>query len=96
MEVAIGNIEVADFIRPEEWADHPDPVFYITARYNHALERMIRGNPEQYLWVHRRWRSRPRFERQGRPMPGRLVEKIESLPWMTPHELERIINASAA
>jgi Kdo2-lipid IVA lauroyltransferase/acyltransferase len=23
------------------------------------LERVIRGNPDQYLWIHRRWKTRP-------------------------------------
>lgn len=71
-----------DVIRPEEWDAQPDPLFYITARYNLAMERMIRQAPEQYLWMHRRWKSRPRHEREGRPMPARLREKLQSLPWM--------------
>ena len=45
---------------------------------------MIRESPDQYLWVHRRWNSRPKHERQGQPMPARLAHKLEALPWMTP------------
>lgn len=80
------------FIHPDEWADHDDPQFYITARYNRAIEDMVRRNPEQYLWLHRRWKSRPRFEREGKPMPRRLLRKLESLPWMTDDELRRIVD----
>jgi KDO2-lipid IV(A) lauroyltransferase len=31
----------------------------ITQRYTSALERAIRRSPEQYFWVHRRWKSQP-------------------------------------
>jgi len=85
-----------DFIRPEEWAEQPDPLFYITARYNRAMELMIRRAPEQYLWLHRRWKSRPRYEREGQPMPKRLIAKLEQLPWMTQAELDRLRAASHA
>jgi KDO2-lipid IV(A) lauroyltransferase len=37
-----------------------DPVREITQRYTTALERAIRRAPEQYFWVHRRWKSEPR------------------------------------
>ena len=50
----------------------------------------IREAPEQYLWVHRRWKSRPPHERLGRPMPDRLREKLRQLPWMTDEEMERL------
>jgi KDO2-lipid IV(A) lauroyltransferase len=83
-----------DIIHPQEWADHPDPLFYITARYNYAMEQMIRRMPEQYLWVHRRWKSRPRHERLGRPIPPRLIAKLESLPWLTPQDVGRIVESS--
>jgi KDO2-lipid IV(A) lauroyltransferase len=37
-----------------------DPVGEITRQYTSALERAIRRAPEQYFWVHRRWKSEPR------------------------------------
>ena len=49
-------------IRPEEWDDKPDPLHWITQEYTAALERVIRRAPEQYLWVHRRWKHRPKGE----------------------------------
>lgn len=33
-----------------------------TARYTQALERIIRRYPDQWLWIHRRWRTRPQGE----------------------------------
>lgn len=77
------EISATDIIRPEEWESQDDPLYYITARYNRAIEMMIRACPEQYLWVHRRWKSRPKHEREGQPMPERLRKKLRSLPWMT-------------
>ncbi|MEX2608382.1 MAG: lysophospholipid acyltransferase family protein, partial [Gemmatimonadota bacterium] len=38
----------------------------ITAAFTRGLEEAVRATPEQYLWQHRRWRSRPP-EEQGTP-----------------------------
>jgi KDO2-lipid IV(A) lauroyltransferase len=48
-----------EFIDPLEY-DGPDAVRQITERYTKALERVVRLAPEQYFWVHRRWKSVPR------------------------------------
>jgi KDO2-lipid IV(A) lauroyltransferase len=48
-----------DVIDPRDYADRPDAVRAITQRYTAALERMIRRHPEQYFWLHRRWKSQP-------------------------------------
>ena len=77
-------------LEPEEWESHPDPIFFVSAWYTWAIERMVRVAPEQYWWLHRRWRSRPRFEREGKPMPARLRERLESLPWLDAARIERI------
>lgn len=52
----LGNEE---FIDPLEY-DGPDAIVQITERYTKALERIVRLAPEQYFWVHRRWKSVPR------------------------------------
>ncbi len=49
-------------IRPEEWADRDDELHWVTQEYTAAIERFVREAPEQYLWIHRRWKSRPRGE----------------------------------
>ena len=90
------HIDVYDIITPDDWADQPDPLFYITARYRRAMEAMIRAAPEQYLWMQKAWRSRPRFERDGKPMPASLVRKLESLPWMDESQMSRIQESSGA
>ena len=30
-----------------------------TQRVHAELERVIRAHPDQWLWVHRRWKTRP-------------------------------------
>lgn len=50
-------------IYPEEWKDKDDELAWTTQEYTRALEDLIRVAPEQYLWMHRRWKSRPRGER---------------------------------
>lgn len=36
-----------------------DDVLANTARYTKVLENVIRRYPDQWLWIHRRWRTRP-------------------------------------
>lgn len=84
------EVGVTDVLMPEQWADQPDPLYYITARYCRALETMIRLRPAQYFWMHRRWKSRPRFEKEGKPMPAALRRNLEALPWMTPEAIDQL------
>jgi KDO2-lipid IV(A) lauroyltransferase len=53
---------VQDLIRPEDWKNQDDPLRYITQRYTRAIEEIVREDPGQYLWVHRRWKTRPKGE----------------------------------
>ncbi len=89
------HVGIDDIITPDDWADQPDPLFYITARYRRSIENLVMQAPEQYLWMHRAWKSRPRFEVQGKPFPDSLRAKLETLPWMTQESLDRIIARSA-
>lgn len=39
-----------------------------TARYTHILEEVIRGHPDQWIWIHRRWRTQaPAYGGEDRP-----------------------------
>lgn len=45
-----------------DWISRLDPaeeVLVNTANFTHILERHIRRHPDQWLWVHRRWKTRP-------------------------------------
>jgi KDO2-lipid IV(A) lauroyltransferase len=35
-----------------------------TARFAEAIERLVRRYPEQWLWIHRRWKTRPPGEEE--------------------------------
>jgi KDO2-lipid IV(A) lauroyltransferase len=53
------RIVTGDVILPEEYRDRPDAVRAITERFTADLERLIRLAPEQYLWLHNRWKHQP-------------------------------------
>lgn len=57
------RIAVQRIIQPSEWEHQDDPLLWITQTFAHALEAGIRRWPEQYLWMHRRWKTRPKDER---------------------------------
>jgi KDO2-lipid IV(A) lauroyltransferase len=56
------EVGVQDVIYPDDWKDQPDPLRYITQRYTKGIEDFVRADPGQYLWVHRRWKTRPKGE----------------------------------
>lgn len=56
------RVGATDVIYPQDWKDQPDALRYITQRYTSALEAVVREDPGQYLWVHRRWKTRPKGE----------------------------------
>ena len=49
---------------PRDYADRRDAVPAMTQAYTEALERSVRRSPEQYFWVHRRWKSQPRVRKK--------------------------------
>ena len=53
-------LRLADVILPADYAARPDAVKAITQRYTAALEQLVRAHPEQYFWLHRRWKTQPR------------------------------------
>jgi Kdo2-lipid IVA lauroyltransferase/acyltransferase len=55
-------VSVQEIIHPQQWQEQDDPLRYITQRYTAAIETFVRKDPEQYLWVHRRWKTRPKSE----------------------------------
>src|SRR5262249_13682437 len=50
-------------IPPEEHAHDSDAPRSITQRYTDALERLVRRHPEQYFWLHRRWKHQPKAKK---------------------------------
>lgn len=56
------RVGVQDIIYPADWANQDNPLRYITQRYTRAIEDAVRKDPAQYLWAHRRWKTRPKGE----------------------------------
>ncbi|MCK5175507.1 MAG: lysophospholipid acyltransferase family protein [Planctomycetes bacterium] len=57
------EIEIGRLIMPEEWQDKDKPLDWITQEYAKATEDLIRKDPTQYWWLHRRWKTRPKAKR---------------------------------
>lgn len=50
---------VLEFHEPIVWKDYPstqESIYQNTLAYNQALERIIMEHPEQWLWLHKRWK----------------------------------------
>lgn len=53
------EIGVVDVVDPDTMDPALAGVRQLTQWYNQRLEEMIRAAPEQYWWVHRRWKGQP-------------------------------------
>ncbi len=48
---------VSDPIRPGEYTSEKEEIFRITNEMTREMELIIRKHPEQYLWIHNRWKT---------------------------------------
>lgn len=48
---------LSDPILPETYRDRPDPVAALTQAYTSRFEECVRAHPEQWFWVHDRWKQ---------------------------------------
>ncbi len=58
------EIGINRIIFPEEWAEKDNPLEWVTEEYTKAIEEFVREDPSQYWWMHRRWKHRPKNERE--------------------------------
>lgn len=61
-----GGLHIVAFGDPIEPGDHrgaQDPVRSLTQAYTSRLEAYIRGHPEQWFWMHDRWKTAERMAR---------------------------------
>ena len=65
------EVGLAEQFDPAEAPEHELSVAPLTQWYSRVLEREVRCAPEQYWWVHRRWRD---------PRPPRRKEKRQNPP----------------
>jgi Kdo2-lipid IVA lauroyltransferase/acyltransferase len=54
-----------ELIDPSELNGTADDVRLLTQRYTTAIERFIRRDPDQYLWLHRRWKHQPKAKKNA-------------------------------
>ncbi len=50
---------VLEFYDPIDWQEYPtnqESIYRNTLAYNQALERIILAHPEQWMWMHQRWK----------------------------------------
>lgn len=59
------RVEFGEVLQPDEWAR--SEVEAIMLRVNQGFERLIRAHPEQYLWIHERYRDTPLELPSGAP-----------------------------
>jgi len=67
------HVWAIDVIDPEEYENSHDPVRAVTQRFTTGLEMLIRQAPEQYFWVHRRWKHAPIRKKPRRDPPKPLA-----------------------
>jgi KDO2-lipid IV(A) lauroyltransferase len=51
------RVQVHDPIYPDNSVDIEDDIIRITREYTGVFERIIREKPENWFWLHRRWRK---------------------------------------
>jgi KDO2-lipid IV(A) lauroyltransferase len=60
------KLVATDIINPADYPPGLDGAIAITQRYTAGIEKVVRMAPDQYLWVHRRWKTRPPEERKAK------------------------------
>jgi KDO2-lipid IV(A) lauroyltransferase len=53
------RVKHGKIIEPASTGDRHQDVVKTTAAMTAAMEEFVRANPEQWLWIHKRWNTRP-------------------------------------
>jgi KDO2-lipid IV(A) lauroyltransferase len=51
-----------DILEPVKTGDRERDILETTRLYTAEIERIIRRYPDQWLWIHKRWKTRPKGE----------------------------------
>jgi len=69
------KIGVVDVVDPQTMDKSLAGVKPLTQWYNKRLEEMIRAAPDQYWWVHRRWKGQPPVRRRKREVATQAPDR---------------------
>jgi KDO2-lipid IV(A) lauroyltransferase len=64
------DVHIADVILPEDFPTGPDAVKNLTRRMMAGLEEIVKVDPTQYLWLHRRWKHAPPEPKKKKRLDG--------------------------
>ena len=53
------RVHVLPILEVERTGDFQEEVRRNTQRFTEVFEEMVRRHPEQWLWMHKRWKTRP-------------------------------------
>jgi KDO2-lipid IV(A) lauroyltransferase len=56
------SVHIEPVVEPEPTGDRDADVLRVSAACTAIVERWVRRHPEQWLWMHRRWKTRPASE----------------------------------
>jgi len=62
-EGAMNYVVLSDPIYPDAFRDRPDPVKALTQAYSDRFEEFVRQHPDQWFWMHDRWKTAERVAR---------------------------------
>lgn len=65
------RLSFPEVLWPEDWADRE--VGDVVTAVNQAMERLILAHPDQYVWIHDRYRDTPRELEEG--VPARILRR---------------------
>jgi len=69
-EGGLHHCVLGDPLLPENFRSLPDPVAALTQAYTTQFEACVRAHPEQWFWVHDRWKAGEKAEAASQPAPS--------------------------
>ncbi|HZE99789.1 MAG TPA: lysophospholipid acyltransferase family protein [Planctomycetota bacterium] len=70
-ENGLHHCDLGDPIDPARHRDHADPVKSMTQAYTAEFEQAVRAHPDQWFWVHERWKHGEKSSQAGAsPVPA--------------------------